>query len=91
MGIVQGAVRGTVEVVELAAAESPEEAGEPEGAEQQRRGDQVDERDHPQPPLRRRCTRSAFAVTTSDEADITTAAMSGVTMPAIAIGTATRL
>ena len=37
------------------------------------------------------CSRSAFAMTSSDEADIAIAAINGVTWPRMAIGTATAL
>ena len=93
MVVVQRPPGGAVEIIELPVPERPEKAEQAEAAEQKGGGDQVDERGHGVLPRvqRPRCTRSALPVTASDDADITTAAISGVTRPAMASGTAIRL
>jgi len=83
--IVQDAFGGTVEVVELPAAQGPQERRQPDQAEQQGRGDQEQQATHGLRPSRDR--RRALPTTTSDELDMATAAISGVTSPATASGT----
>ena len=105
--IVENADRGSLHVVILAAPQRPEKGCERGEAEQQRHGDQVDQHGHgdrapgahvcaeaADPGARsspRRRTRNALTVTRIEEPDIATAAISGVTKPAIAIGTAIAL
>ena len=71
----QDTLRGTVEVVVLARAHRPEKCRQPSAAEQQRDGDKIGNCDHVAAERR----RSALATTISDEADIASAAISGVT------------
>lgn len=71
----QDTLRGTVEVVVLARAHRPEKRRQTSAAEQQRDGDQIGDCDHAAAERK----RSALATTISDEADIASAAISGVT------------
>ena len=104
--IVENADRGSLHVVILAAPQRPEKGCEPGEAEQQRHRHQVDQHGHGRVPgadscgqstgagarsSPRRRTRNALSVTRIDEPDIATAAINGVTKPAIAIGTAIAL
>jgi len=105
--VVENTDRGSLHVVILAASQRPEEGCEPGEAEQQRHGHEVDQHGHGDrapdthvcgeavdPGARfspRRRTRNALSVTRIDEPDIATAAINGVTKPAIAIGTAIAL
>src|SRR5690606_36370178 len=75
----QDAVRGPLQVVELTRAQRPEESGQPEQAEEEGDRDQIDQHVHAasHPFVRR--SRSALTVTAMDDADITAAAISGVT------------
>jgi hypothetical protein len=75
-----------VGVVELVVAEHPQEAEERDGAEHERGGDQ-DDADVQRPGPR----RSAFSATVSELSDMAIAAISGVTRPASASGTKSRL
>lgn len=78
---------GTVEVVELATRGCPEEGRKPGQTEQQRHGYEDGDDAHRADLTRRR----AFATTRIDEPDIASAAISGVTRPATASGTASTL
>lgn len=74
-------------VVELPAPERPEKCRKAEQAEAERNGDEEE-----QPSQRAaRFSRNALATTINDEPDIAAAAISGVTWPVIASGTAIRL
>lgn len=75
-----------LDVAILPRAERPQEGDEPGEAERQRDRDEPGERGHVEPPLRR-----ALRVTAIDEPDMASAATSGETKPATAIGTASRL
>lgn len=86
-----------VEVIELAALERPEKRRQAKQAEKQRGRDEQRQNVHqrsfpslfmPTWPSRK---RSALSVTRMEEDDIAKAAISGVTNPATAIGTATAL
>ena len=86
--VLERTVGGAFEVLELAGAERPEKRGKPQPAEEQRGRHEPGERRHggglP-------ASRSALAVTRIDEVDMTIAAISGVTKPAMASGTQTML
>ena len=83
----QDALSSAVEVFELALAHRPEERREAEQAHAQRDRDEEGETAH----LVALARRSEFPTTTSELSDIATAAISGVTSPASAIGRATTL
>ena len=80
---------GAFEIVKLAVAQRPQEGGKSEAAERQREGREVHDDIHREPCAR--CALSAFKVTKIEELDIAKAAMSGVTPPSTASGTAIRL
>lgn len=80
---------GAFEIVKLAVAQRPQEGGKSEAAERQREGREVHDDIHREPFAR--CALSAFKVTKIEELDIAKAAMSGVTPPSTASGTAIRL
>ena len=78
---------GPVEILELAALQRPEEGPQPDQAQAQRDRDQ-----HRQPVhFAALARRSELPITSSELVDMATAAISGVTRPAIASGTASRL
>src|SRR5271165_3392460 len=81
---------GAVEIVELAVLERPEESRKAEAAERERHRHEIDEHVHRPTPFAWRA-RNALSVTRIDEPDIASAAISGVTNPKIASGTAIRL
>lgn len=83
----QDAVRGAVEILELAAFERPQESAQADKPEEKGDRDQNDDDVH----ARILESRKALPVTRSDELDIATAAISGVTSPIIASGTVTAL
>ncbi len=87
----QDAVGGAIEVFELAALERPEKGHQANQAEEERDGNEIGQRAHDRLSGCFRFSRMALAVTTMEEDDMATAAISGVTMPATAIGTAIRL
>ena len=83
----EDAPAGALEVFELSAVERPKERREAKQAEKQRARNEPDQRRH-RPSSR--CilfSRTALAVTATEEADMAIAAKSGVTRPAMAIGT----
>lgn len=71
--------RRALEIVVLAASERPQKRGEPEPAEKKRDRYEPGERGHLRSSRRMVLSRTALAVTETDETDIATAAMSGVT------------
>jgi len=81
---------GAVEIVELAASERPQEGRKAEAAEREGERNEIDKDVHRAAPPRSRAL-SAFSVTRTDEPDMASAAISGVTKPATASGTAIRL
>lgn len=83
----QNAERGAVEIIELACTQGPEEGGEAGQAKQQGDRDKEKHAIHLTAPLSLR----ALATTMIDEPDIASAAISGVTLPAMASGTAMAL
>ena len=83
----QDTERRTVEIVELARANRPEKGGQRGKAEAERERDEQGEAVHRAARRRRR----ALATTSSEDPDIASAAISGVTRPAIASGTARTL
>jgi len=95
------AKRGAFDIVVLAVLERPHECGEPGKSERKRHRDKIDEHVHVGFTLSLRnksravrargFARNELSVTSSEEPDMAMAAMSGVTKPAIAIGTATAL
>lgn len=74
----------TFEIFILACSERPEEGKEPEKSESDRNRDQ----DH---KYRHRASLAALSDTVTDDADIASAASSGVARPASATGMAMRL
>lgn len=87
----QNALRRPVEIVELAGPHAPQEGKQPEPAQAQRNGNEEQQHRHDRFPLFVRPTRNAFKTTMIDELDMAMAAMSGVTSPMMASGTAARL
>lgn len=81
---------GAIEIVILAVPEGPEKGRKAEPAKRDRKRHQIEQDFHQAGPLCRRA-RKAFSITSSDEPDIAAAAISGVTRPAIASGTASAL
>ncbi len=101
----QYAQRGAVHVLVLTGPQRPQERRKARQPEHERRRHQIDQHIHdalngwrvrwsvrasPSATLRERMRR-AFSVTRTEEPDIAAAAISGVTNPAIAIGTAITL
>src|SRR5690606_19579475 len=74
-------------ILELAVAQRPEERREAGEAQSERNGDQEQQAVH----LTAFASRSELATTTSELADIAAAAISGVSIPASASGTASTL
>lgn len=87
--IAQDPVCGPIEIIELTALERPHEGCQPDKAQKQGSGNEVDQNAHVRPPARR--ARSALSVTMIEDPDMASAAISGVTKPATAIGTAIML
>ena len=86
--VLERAIGGAFEIVELAGAERPHEGAQTNSTQQQCNRHKPGESGHVRGfPAR----RSAFAVTRIDELDMTIAAISGVTKPAMASGTQTML
>lgn len=87
----QNALRRPVKIVELPGAHAPQKGKKPQSpqAKRDRNEEQQDGHDAFSFPLRP--ARRALRTTMIDELDIATAAMSGVTRPMIASGTAARL
>lgn len=81
---------GAIEIVILAAPERPQKGGKAERAKPDRKRHQIEQDFHQAGSLCRRA-RKALSITRSDEPDIAAAAISGVTRPAIASGTASAL
>lgn len=83
----QDAHRSALEVIKLPVAHCPEESSQTDQPEAE------SNRDEQQDAVHRTAARSrnALATTSSDEPDMARAAMSGVTSPAIASGTAMAL
>ena len=73
-----------LQILELAGAQGPEEGHKPKTAKKQRRRDKPGQGRH---GFRTQASRMALAVTRIDDVAITTAAISGVTKPAMARGT----
>jgi len=93
-----------VEVVVLVIAQGPEEAEEPDQAEKQSQRNEIDQHRHAATSAgdgvgravdgvrnARGRARTALTVTVTDETDMATAAISGVTTPNTASGTAAAL
>jgi hypothetical protein len=89
--VLQGPPAGPLEIVELAGPQGPQEACQPEATEAE--GDRHEPREcsHFSVPFFRCASRKALAVTASEDADMAIAAIRGVTRPATASGTNTRL
>lgn len=85
--ILQDAIGGSVKILELTGLQRPQERRKPQQAEEQRDRDEPGEGGHGFSLASLLRSLSAFAVTKIDEVDIAIAATSGVTNPAIAIGT----
>lgn len=85
----ENAQRGAADIVILPAAHRPEKREEAGKSETERHRHKINQHVHRRaPPLP---ARKAFSVTSMDEPDIASAAIKGVTIPAMAIGTATAL
>ena len=89
----QDTLRCTVEILELAGSHAPQKSKKPESAKTEGDGDQEQENCHATLPAFAftRPARKALSTTIIDELDMARAAMSGVTMPKMASGTAARL
>lgn len=85
--IIQNPERRPIQILELTRSCRPKECRQPQQPKPKRDGQQQREDRHLAAPR----SRSALATTTSDEPDIASAAISGVTSPAIASGTARTL
>ena len=83
----QNTQRGPVEIVELPRAGRPEKGCKPGQSEREGDRDQHNEPGHVAAPR----SLSALATTIKDDPDMASAAISGVTCPAIASGTARTL
>lgn len=81
---------GAIEIVILAVLERPEKGRKAERAQRDRERHQIEQDFHQAVSLCRRA-RKALSITSSDEVDIAAAAISGVTRPATASGTASAL
>jgi hypothetical protein len=86
--VVEDAQGGTVHVFELARLERPEEGDQPDQAEAEGRWNEDAEDVHALASQRANRRRRALRVTRIEDDDMATAAISGVTRPATAIGTA---
>ena len=87
----QNTVGRPVEIIELTGFQRPQKSSKTDQPEKQGGWDEIDQRGHglaPRSPKRR---RKALSVTAIDDADMATAAISGVTNPAIAKGIAMAL
>jgi hypothetical protein len=82
---------GTFQIIELAGPEGPEKCRETGAAERQGYRHEPSQSRHGIFSFSIPERRKAFSVTASEEADMAIAAISGVTMPAIAMGTNTAL
>lgn len=80
-------LRRAVEIVELTAPRRPEEGGQPEEPEPERDRQEQEQAAHRAAPR----SRKALATTRIELPDMASAAISGVTLPAIASGTASTL
>lgn len=85
--IYQDAQGSAIKVIKLAAAQRPEKGTKAQQTQTQRDRDEESNPGH----FAAAFNRSAFATTITDEPDIANAAISGVTIPMIASGTATTL
>lgn len=83
----EDARRSPIRIVELAVTQCPEERSEAGQAKQQRDGDKNQQPGHRAALAR----RNELAITITELIDMAAAAISGVTMPAIASGTASTL
>lgn len=81
---------GAIEIIILAVLERPQKGRKAERAKRDRKRHQIEQDFHQAVSLCRRA-RKALSITSSDEVDIAAAAISGVTRPAIASGTASAL
>src|SRR5260221_11372761 len=80
--VVEDALGGAIEVVELARAQRPEEGQQADQAEAERQRDEKEKDAHRRDPPK----RSALPITSSEEPDMAMAAISGLTGPALASG-----
>ena len=83
----QNSLSGSIQIIELARFQGPKKACESQQAKEQCSGDKKYQHAHDRIQLRRR----ALSVTSSEEDDMATAAIRGVTRPHTASGTAARL
>lgn len=89
--VVENAVRGAFQIVELARFQRPKERRKPRASHEQRRGNEPSERRHGFNLSFIVRSLNAFAVTRIDDVDMAIAATRGVTSPAMASGTKSRL
>jgi len=82
--VLQRPIGRAFQILELAGPQGPEEGHKPKSAKQKRRRDEPGQSRH---GFRTKASRMAFAVTRIEDVAITTAAISGVTKPAMASGT----
>src|SRR3990172_4446099 len=82
---------GAVEILVLTALERPKKCCKAKSSEQQRNWNEPGQRRHVASSKVLLLSRTALAVTVTEDADIATAATRGVTSPAIASGTNTML
>ena len=88
--ILQDSPSRPLEVFKLPGVEGPQKCGQPRQAKQQRTGDEPGQSRHGNDTFFVR-SLSALAVTANDETDMAIAANKGVTCPATASGTKTKL
>lgn len=82
--VFEGPIGRALQILELTGTQGPEEGHKPKAAEQQRRRDEPSQSRH---GFRTQASRMALDVTRIDDVAITTAAINGVTKPAMASGT----
>ena len=90
LGFVQDAFGRTLKIVILARAQRPEKQGKAEATQTEGERNQEQQRVHARTRRARR-RRNAFTVTAREDAAMNSAAISGVTMPAMASGMAAAL
>lgn len=87
----QNALRRAVEIVELAGSHAPQKGEKAQSPQAKRDRDEEQQDGQDIFSLRTRPARNALRTTMIDELDMATAAISGVTKPMIASGTAAKL
>ena len=80
-----------IEIVVLAVLEAPKKRSKAKRAKRNCKRNEINQNLHQTVSLFCRRARNALIITNSEEPDIATAAISGVTSPAMAMGTASKL